>query len=135
MNAQILDGRPAISATLRRNLRRSADQLKFGALPISFTVQSQEDISSTLGSNQLLGGLLAGLIGLGLVVVYSLFQYRLLGTLTIASLGIAAVVTYLLLTFFSWRQGYRLSLAGVAGMIVTIGFTADSFIVYFERIR
>lgn len=136
MNAQILDGRPAISGNFTKDSSKVlADQLKFGALPMSFTVQSQEDISSTLGSNQLLGGLIAGLIGLGLVVVYSLFQYRLLGTLTIASLGIAAILTYLLLTFFSWRQGYRLSLAGVAGIIVAIGFTADSFIVYFERIR
>ncbi|GAA2838067.1 protein translocase subunit SecD [Leucobacter komagatae] len=136
MNAQILDGRPAISGNFtKESAQVLADQLKFGALPISFTVQSQEDISSTLGANQLLGGLLAGLIGLGLVVIYSLFQYRLLGTLTIASLGIAAILTYLLLTFFSWRQGYRLSLAGVAGIIVAIGFTADSFIVYFERIR
>ncbi|MCS3428240.1 protein translocase subunit SecD [Leucobacter aridicollis] len=136
MNAQILDGRPAISGNFtKESAQVLADQLKFGALPMSFTVQSQEDISSTLGANQLLGGLLAGLIGLGLVVVYSLFQYRLLGTLTIASLAIAAILTYLLLTFFSWRQGYRLSLAGVAGIIVAIGFTADSFIVYFERIR
>lgn len=136
MNAQILDGRPAISGNFTKESSQVlADQLKFGALPMSFTVQSQEDISSTLGSNQLIGGLIAGLIGLALVVVYSLFQYRLLGTLTIASLGVAAILTYLLLTFFSWRQGYRLSLAGVAGIIVAIGFTADSFIVYFERIR
>ena len=136
MNAQILDGRPAISGDFtKESAKVLADQLKFGALPIGFEVKSQEDISATLGSNQLLAGLLAGLIGLGLVVIYSLFQYRLLGTLTIASLGVAAILTYLLLTFFSWRQGYRLSLAGVAGIIVAIGFTADSFIVYFERIR
>lgn len=136
MNAQILDGRPAISGNFTQESSKTlADQLKFGALPIGFTVQSQEDISSTLGKNQLLAGLLAGLIGLGLVVVYSLFQYRLLGLLTIASLAIAAILTYLLLTYFSWRNGYRLSLAGVAGIIVAIGFTADSFIVYFERIR
>ena len=136
MNAQILDGRPAISGNFTKDSSKVlADQLKFGALPIGFTVQSQEDISATLGSNQLTAGLLAGLIGLGLVVVYSLFQYRLLGFLTVASLTVAAVLTYLLLTYFSWRQGYRLSLAGVAGIIVAIGFTADSFIVYFERIR
>ncbi len=136
MNAQILDGRPAISGNFTKESSQIlADQLKFGALPIGFTVQSQEDISATLGSNQLSAGLLAGLLGLALVVVYSLFQYRLLGTLTIASLAIAALLTYLLLTYFSWRQGYRLSLAGVAGIIVAIGFTADSFIVYFERIR
>src|SRR5690606_17418966 len=102
---------------------------------IGCTVQSQEDISATLGSNQLQAGLLAGLIGLLLVVVYSLFQYRALGSLTIASLVVAGVITYLMLTLLSWRQGYRLSLAGVAGVIVAVGITADSFIVYFERIR
>lgn len=136
MQAQILDGRPSISGDFtQEDAATLADQLKFGALPIGFTVQSQEDISATLGSSQLQAGLLAGLIGLLLVVVYSLFQYRLLGTVTIASLAIAAVLTYLLLTFFSWRQGYRLSLAGVVGIVVAVGFTADSFIVYFERIR
>lgn len=136
MQGQILDGRPSISGGFTQESSKAlADQLKFGALPIGFTVQSQEDISATLGSNQLQAGLLAGLIGLLLVVVYSLFQYRALASVTIASLAIAAVLTYLLLTFFSWRQGYRLSLAGVAGIIVAVGFTADSFIVYFERIR
>ena len=136
MQAQILDGRPSISGDFtQEDAQTLADQLKFGALPIGFTVQSQEDISATLGTNQLQAGLLAGLIGLLLVVVYSLFQYRLLGTVTIASLVIAGVLTYLLLTFFSWRQGYRLSLAGVVGIVVAVGFTADSFIVYFERIR
>ncbi len=136
MNGQILDGRPSISGSFTEESAKSlADQLKFGALPIGFTVQSQEDISATLGSNQLQAGLLAGLIGLALVVVYSLFQYRALGSLTVASLLIAGVLTYLLLTLLSWRQGYRLSLAGVAGIIVAVGITADSFIVYFERIR
>ncbi len=136
MNGQILDGRPAISGNYTvDSAKLLADQLKFGALPIGFTVQSQEDISATLGSNQLQAGLLAGLIGLLLVVVYSIFQYRALGSVTILSLAIAGVLTYLLLTLFSWRQGYRLSLAGIAGIIVAVGFTADSFIVYFERIR
>lgn len=136
MNAQILDGRPSITGGFTQESAEAlADQLKFGALPIGFTVQSQEDVSATLGSSQLQAGLLAGLIGLLLVVVYSLFQYRALGSVTIASLAIAGVLTYLLLTLFSWRQGYRLSLAGIAGIIVAVGFTADSFIVYFERIR
>jgi preprotein translocase subunit SecD len=112
-----------------------ADQLKFGALPISFKSQSVDQISATLGTSSLLSGLLAGLIGLILVVLYSLLQYRLLGLVTIASLVVAAVVTYFLVTYLSWQEGYRLSLAGVAGLIVAIGITADSFIVYFERIR
>jgi len=125
MNGQILDGRPAISGNYTvESAKLLADQLKFGALPIGFTVQSQEDISATLGANQLQAGLLAGLIGLLLVVVYSIFQYRALGSVTILSLAIAGVLTYLLLTLFSWRQGYRLSLAGIAGIIVAVGFTA-----------
>jgi len=136
MQAQILDGRPSITGGFTEDSAKTlADQLKFGALPIGFTVQSQETISATLGSSQLAGGLVAGLIGLVLVVVYSLLQYRLLGIVTVASLAIAALLTYLVLAYFSWRQGYRLSLAGVAGIIVAIGITADSFIVYFERVR
>ncbi|TFD21245.1 protein translocase subunit SecD [Cryobacterium sp. TMS1-13-1] len=132
----ILNGKPEISGSFDQDSSKAlADQLKFGALPISFTVQSQDTISATLGSTQLLNGLIAGLIGLILVVMYSLAQYRLLGLVTIASLAVAAVITYLLITILSWREGYRLSLAGVAGLIVAIGITADSFIVYFERVR
>ena len=134
--AAITDGKPQITGVFDQDSSKVlADQLKFGALPIGFTVQSNESISATLGSSQLQSGLLAGLIGLILVVVYSLFQYRLLGLVTVASLSIAAVITYLVIVLFSWREGYRLSLAGVAGLIVAIGITADSFIVYFERIR
>jgi preprotein translocase subunit SecD len=112
-----------------------ADQLKFGALPISFTILSKDQIAPSLGIASLYGGLLAGGIGLLLVIIYSLFQYRILGAVTIASLVISAVITYLFITYLSWTQDYRLSLAGVAGLIVAIGITADSFIVYFERIR
>lgn len=112
-----------------------ANQLKYGSLPISFAVQSQENISATLGSSQLQAGLLAGLIGLILVVIYSLFQYRALSVLTMGSLVIAALITYLAIALLTWRMDYRLSLSGIAGLIVAIGITADSFIVYFERVR
>jgi len=135
-NAAITDGKPQISGSFtQEDAKTLADQLKFGALPIGFEVQSSEVISSTLGSSQLQSGLIAGLIGLILVFGYSLFQYRLLGLVTVASLFVAAIVTYFVIVILSWREGYRLSLAGVAGLIVAIGFTADSFIVYFERIR
>ncbi|WP_291054927.1 protein translocase subunit SecD [Herbiconiux sp.] len=130
------DGRAQISGSFTQDSAKTlADQLKFGALPIGFTTQSSEAISATLGSTQLLSGLIAGAIGLLLVVIYSLIQYRLLGLVTIASLIVAAALTYLLVTLMSWRIDFRLSLAGVAGLIVAIGITADSFIVYFERIR
>ncbi|MGV8876664.1 MAG: protein translocase subunit SecD, partial [Rhodoglobus sp.] len=132
----ITGGNPQISGSFDQETAKVlADQLKFGALPIGFEVQSNETISATLGSTQLTVGLITGLIGLLLVVIYSLFQYRLLGFVTVASLVVAGLLTYLVIAFLSWRYGYRLSLAGVAGLIVAIGFTADSFIVYFERIR
>jgi preprotein translocase subunit SecD len=132
----ISDGRPEITGSFTRETAASlANQLKFGSLPLSFEVQSEEQISATLGSEQLEKGLIAGLIGLLLVVLYSLVQYRALGLVTVASLVIAAALTYGVITLLSWTQGYRLSLPGVAGLIVAIGITADSFIVYFERIR
>ena len=135
-NAIISDGRPEISGSFtQESAKVLADQLKYGALPVGFAVESQETISATLGTSQLESGLIAGLIGLILVFLYSLFQYRLLGTVTIMSLIVAGIITYLSLMIMSGHYGYRLSLAGVAGVIVAIGFTADSFIVYFERIR
>ena len=136
MNAQILDGRPSISGNFTQDSSKIlADQLKYGALPLSFVVVSSDTISATLGSQQLQIGLIAGLIGLALVAVYSLIVYRALGFVIIASLVVMAVLTYVMLLILGWRMGFRLSLAGVAGLIVSIGFTADSFIVYFERIR
>lgn len=134
--AVISDGKPQITGNFTEQQAKAlADQLKYGALPISFTIQSEQQISATLGSEQLRVGLLTGLIGLLLVFVYSLFQYRLLGFVTIASLVVAGIISYEAIALLGWALNYRLSLAGVAGLIVAIGATADSFIVYFERIR
>jgi preprotein translocase subunit SecD len=134
--AAITNGKPQISGNFTQATAQSlANQLKYGALPVNFTVQSRDTIAATLGASQLQNGLIAGLIGLILVAIYSLFQYRLLGFVTLASLVVAAVLTYEVFDILSWQNGLRLSLAGVAGLIVAIGFTADSFIVYFERIR
>jgi preprotein translocase subunit SecD len=136
MNALILGGDPSITGNFTQETAKTlADQLKYGALPLSFSVQSSNSISATLGSQQLAIGVIAGLIGLALVAIYSLIVYRALGFIIIASLAVMAVLTYITLSILAWRMGFRLSLAGVAGLIVTIGFTADSFIVYFERIR
>jgi len=136
MNAVILDGKPQITGSFtQESAKVLADQLKYGALPISFEVQSSSTISATLGSQQLQIGLIAGLIGLLLVALYSVSVYRALGFIIIASLVVMGVLTYIALCILAWRMGFRLSLAGVAGVIVSIGFTADSFIVYFERIR
>ena len=134
--AVITNGSAQITGSFDRDSSKVlADQLKYGSLPIGFEVQSQENISATLGQDQLTSGLLAGLIGLILVVIYSAFQYRGLAIVTVGSLLVAGVLVYLLIAFLSWRQGYRLSMAGVAGLIVAIGITVDSFIVYFERVR
>lgn len=127
--AQITGSYDQTSSTLLAN------QLKYGSLPISFAVQSQENISATLGAEQLQAGLLAGFIGLMLVIGYSIFQYRALAVLTVGSLSIAAILTYLMIALLTWRMDYRLSLSGIAGLIVSIGITADSFIVYFERVK
>jgi preprotein translocase subunit SecD len=135
-NAVITSGSAEITGSFdQTSSKELADQLKYGSLPIGFEVQSQANISATLGTSQLYNGLLAGLIGLILVVIYSFFQYRALALVTIGSLVVAAVLAYLVIAVLSWRQGYRLSLSGVAGLIVAIGVTADSFIVYFERVR
>lgn len=135
-NAVITGGSAQITGNFDKLTSKAlADSLKYGSLPIGFEVQSQENISATLGSEQLASGLLAGAIGLLLVIIYSVFQYRGLAIVTVGSLAVAAILVYLIITILSWRQGYRLSLAGVAGLIVAIGITADSFIVYFERVR
>ncbi|WP_447925283.1 protein translocase subunit SecD [Georgenia muralis] len=136
MQNAIFDGRAQISGDFTRETAATlANQLNFGSLPLDFTVQSEDQISATLGSEQLQRGVLAGLIGAGLVILYMFWQYRGLGLVSVASLLIAALLTYLVITILSWTVGYRLSLPGVVGMIVAVGITADSFIVYFERIR
>lgn len=136
MNAAILDGRAQISGNFTAaSAQNLANQLNFGSLPLNFEVQSEQQISATLGSNHLEKGILAGLVGLILVVLWMLWQYRGLTLVSAGSLLVAGGLTYLSITLLSWVMGYRLSLAGVAGLIVAVGITADSFIVYFERIR
>ena len=135
-NEAILNGQASITGGFTiEQARDLANQLKFGALPMSFTLETRENISPTLGSEQLRYGLIAGLIGLLLVAGYSLLQYRALGFVTVASIVIAGLLTYLSLTILGWSHNYRLDMAGVTGLVIAIGVTADSFIVYFERIR
>jgi preprotein translocase subunit SecD len=112
-----------------------ANQLKYGALPLSFTQATAQSISTELGAEQLRAGLIAGAIGIALVFVYALIYYRLLGLVMIASLLLSAVVVYACLVLLGRQIGFTLSLAGIAGFIVSIGITADSFVVYFERLK
>jgi preprotein translocase subunit SecD len=112
-----------------------ANVLKYGALPLTFVQQQADTISPTLGSDQLQAGLLAGGIGLVLVIIYSLIYYRLLGLVTLASLLISGVLTYACLVILGRQIGFTLTLAGIAGFIVAVGITADSFVVFFERLK
>ena len=112
-----------------------ANVLKYGALPLAFDRGEVQQISPTLGADQLNAGLIAGALGLGLVFLYSLLYYRGLGLVTVGSLTVAASLTYLLFLLLGKWIGFTLTLAGIAGAIVAIGVTADSFIIYFERIR
>ena len=112
-----------------------ANVLKYGSLPLAFDRGEVQQVSPTLGADQLSAGLLAGGLGLGLVLLYSVLYYRGLGFVTVGSLTVAAGMIYLLVLLLGEWIGFTLTLAGIAGIIVAIGITADSFIVYFERIR
>jgi preprotein translocase subunit SecD len=112
-----------------------ANVLKYGALPLAFDRGEVQQVSPTLGADQLNAGLLAGALGLGLVMIYSLLYYRGLGIVTVGSLAVAGGLLYLLFLLLGKWIGFTLTLAGIAGAIVAIGVTADSFIIYFERIR
>src|SRR3954454_13072185 len=113
-----------------------ANVLKFGALPLKLEKADVSSVSATLGSDQLRGGLIAGPIGLIFVILYSLLYSRALGLLTVASLALSGLILYAVTTLLGHSSlGYTLSLAGIAGFIVAVGITADSFVVFFERIR
>ena len=112
-----------------------ANVLKYGSLPLAFDRGEVQQVSPTLGTDQLRAGLLAGGLGLILVILYSLFYYRALGLVTVGSLGLASLLLYLIIVVLGENIGFTLTLAGIAGAIVAIGITADSFIIYFERLR
>jgi preprotein translocase subunit SecD len=109
--------------------------LKYGSLPLSFESSDATTVSATLGLATLKAGLIAGAVGLALVFVYCLFYYRILGVLTILSLALSALIVYAVLVLLGRWIGYTLDIAGVVGFIVGIGVTADSFVVYFERLK
>ncbi|MDT4929394.1 MAG: preprotein translocase subunit SecD [Pseudonocardiales bacterium] len=112
-----------------------AKQLNYGKLPLSFRADANQHVSATLGSSQLKAAFLAGGIGLILVVIYSLLYYRGLGLVTIASLLVSGTLTYAMLVILATQIGFTLDLSGIAGFIVALGITADSFVVFFERIK
>ncbi len=115
--------------------RELANVLKYGSLPLSFESSEAETVSATLGLSSLRAGLIAGAVGLALVLLYSLLYYRVLGLLVALSLVAAGAMVYALLVLLGRYIGYTLDLAGIAGLIIGIGTTADSFVVFFERIK
>ena len=112
-----------------------ANVLSYGALPLSFEISSVENVSAKLGSDQLQAGIIAGLIGLALVLIYSMLYYRGLALVVSLSLVVAGLLTWSMIVLLGASMGFALNLPGIAGVIVAIGVTADSFIIYFERIR
>jgi preprotein translocase subunit SecD len=137
MNGLINDGNAQITGQFTEAEARSlATSLQYGALPVSFESDPPvELVGPSLAGNQLSAGITAGLAGLLLVMLYCLVYYRGLGLVVIASLLVAATLTYSLVVLLSEGVGFTLSLPGIAGLIVAVGITADSFIVFFERIR
>ena len=135
-NEPILGGQAQIEGNFNaQEARDLANVLKYGALPVTLDVADITSVSATVGGDQLRAGIIAALIGLTLVSLYLLLYYRLLGLVAVLSLAVAGALLYLFVVIFSKTIGLTLTLAGVAGAIVAVGITADSFIVYFERIR
>jgi preprotein translocase subunit SecD len=129
---QISGGDPPFTSGTARQL---ANVLKYGSLPLSFESSEAQTVSATLGLTSLRAGLIAGAIGLLLVLLYSLVYYRALGFLTALSLGASGAMVFAILVLLGRYINYTLDLAGIAGLIIGIGTTADSFVVFFERIK
>jgi preprotein translocase subunit SecD len=115
--------------------KKLADQLNFGAIPVTFQAGPAQTITATVGDQQLEAGLLAAAIGLGLVAIYAFFYYRMLGLVIFLSLGLSALLTFGALVFLGRSIGFTLTLAGIVGFIVSLGVAADSFVIYFERLK
>jgi preprotein translocase subunit SecD len=135
-NEPIIGGQAQIEGNFTaQEARDLANVLSYGALPVNLEVAEVTSVSATLGSDQLRAGLIAGAVGFVIIVFFLILYYRVLGIVAILSLVLAGTMTYLAFIALGKTVGFTLTLAGVAGAIVAIGLTADSFIIYFERIR
>lgn len=136
INEKIPDGNAEISGSFNeRSARELANVLRYGALPVQFEQSQTQTISPTLGERSLDGALLAGLLGLGLVLLYAIFYYRALGLVTIVGLLIFAVLNWVAIVILGQTIGFTMTLAGIAGLIVSVGISADSYVVFYERLR
>ncbi|MDQ3423446.1 MAG: protein translocase subunit SecD [Actinomycetota bacterium] len=135
-NGAIRTGQAQISGNFTQDsARQLANSLRYGALPLSFTLDSVTQEGPELAANALVAGIVAGIVGLLLVTLYCLFYYRALGLVVVVSLVVAGLFTYAAALLLSETVGFTLTLPGIAGLIVAVGITADSFIVFFERLR
>ena len=137
---EVLGAIPGGSSQITGNFTQAgatqlANVLQYGSLPLTFKILTANTVSATLGHAQLVGGLIAAAIGLALVVIYSFLYYRGLGLVSVASLVIAGTLALLSVMLLTKYQNFTLELSGIAGLIVAIGITADSFVVFFERLR
>jgi preprotein translocase subunit SecD len=128
------------SATIRGSFTKStaqvlAGQLRYGALPLTFEQRDVATVTATLGADHLRAGLLAAAIGMLLVIIYAFFYYRLLGSVIFLSLVLSALLTFGMLVFLGREISFTLTLAGIAGFVVSLGVAADSFVIYFERLK
>ncbi len=136
VQAPTFDGSVNISGTFaEKEARDLALVLKFGALPVELTPQSTQTVSATLGKDSLRAGIVAGLLGLGLVMIYMILYYRALGIVVVLGLSVTGALLWSLVSYLGAKTGLALTLAGAVGIIVSVGITVDSYIVYFERLK
>ncbi|MFC5927580.1 protein translocase subunit SecD [Micromonospora vulcania] len=132
----VLTGNSQITGNFtQKDASALAGQLRYGALPITFEPQESQNVTATLGASHLRAGLLAAGIGMLLVIIYAFFYYRLLGSVIFLSLILSALLVFGALVVLGRSIGFTLTLAGIAGMIVSLGVAADSFVIYFERLK
>ena len=136
INEKIPDGRAEISGSFtEKSARELANVLKYGALPVQFEQSQTETISPTLGEKSLDGALIAGLLGLGLVLIYAILYYRALGLVTIVGMLVFAALNWVAVVILGETMGFTMTLAGIAGLVVSVGISADSYVVFYERLR
>ncbi|MGW3891113.1 protein translocase subunit SecD [Micromonospora chokoriensis] len=132
----VLTGNSQITGNFnQKDASALAGQLRYGALPVTFEQQEAQNVTATLGASHLRAGLLAAGIGMLLVIIYAFFYYRLLGSVIFLSLILSALLVFGALVVLGRQIGFTLTLAGIAGMIVSLGVAADSFVIYFERLK
>ena len=136
VNAPSFNGEVSITGNFSESeAKELAKILKFGAVPVRMEPQSVETVSATLGKDSLRAAIISGLLGLLLVVIFMVLYYRSFALIMVGGLALSGAIQWSVISILSKTQGLALTLAGVAGIIVSIGITVDSFVVLFERVK